>query len=71
MAVPPAPATPDLNKAYGAAGTTLVGGAITKIVLAIVNNKWPGMLTGLDDAIDTVIVAGLAFAGAWLIPHSH
>jgi hypothetical protein len=73
MAQPGPSITPpvDLNKAFGAAGATGLGGAVTKITMRIINTKWPGLLEGLDDPVDLVITTGLAFLGAWLTPHSH
>ena len=57
MAQPGPSITPpvDLNKAFGAAGATGLGGAVTKITMRIINTKWPGLLEGLDDPVDLVI----------------
>lgn len=68
-ALPPQ-APPDLNKAYGAGGSAVVAGALAKILIRVVNSKWPGFLDeSTTDAIDTLLVALVAFAGAYYVPH--
>jgi hypothetical protein len=60
----------DLNKAYGAGGSALIGGAIAKIIIRVVNYKWPGLLDpSMTDGIDDVAVAAMAFIGAYLTSH--
>ena len=60
----------DLNKAYGAGGAALVGGAVAKLLIRLINFKWPGFLDdGTAGAIDTISVAALAGVGAWVVPH--
>lgn len=59
-----------MNKAYGAGGGALIAGALAKIVIRILNVKWPGLVDdGTADAIDTVFVGVVAFAGAYFVPH--
>ena len=71
MASQPSGQTIDLNKAYGAAGSTVIAGALTKIIAHIINHKWPGTLDqDTVDEIDVVIVAAFGFLGAWLVPHA-
>ena len=72
MSTPAPPASPaDLNKAYGAGGATLIGGAVAKIVIHIINSSWPGWLdTDTANSVDTLVVAAIAFIGAYYIPHS-
>lgn len=57
------------SKAIGAGGTALVGGALAKITIKIINAKWPGFVDpDLVDAIDTLFVAGIAYLGAYIPP---
>jgi len=71
MAIPGLPSAPDMNKSFGAGGFALVGGAIAKIVIRVLNYKWPGFLDETTtDAVDDISVAGLAWFGAYIIPHS-
>lgn len=57
------------GKALGSAGATLVGGAITKILLTIAQHYWPWFVTDATrGAVDDVVVAMLAYVGAYLPP---
>lgn len=67
----PAPVGGDTNKALGAGAASLVGGAIAKIIIRVLNYKWPGLLDpSMTDGIDDVAVAAMAFYGAYLVPHT-
>lgn len=71
MSQQPNPPTVDINKAYGAGGATFLGGAISKIIIHTINTKWPGWVdTDTANSIDTLMVAVLAFLGAYYVPHS-
>jgi len=71
MAIPGLPSAPDMNKSFGAGGFALIGGAIAKLIIRYLNVKHPGFLDDTTtDAIDDIAVAGMAWAGAYFIPHS-
>lgn len=60
----------DQNKAIAAGSAALLGGAVMKILTRIINLRWPGFLDeGTTDALDTLVVGGIAYLGAYLIPH--
>lgn len=61
----------DLNKAFGAAGSAVVGGAVVTILIHILKIYAPNFLDPETvGAIQTIILAGMAYLGAWLTPHS-
>ena len=68
---PNPPSAPvDMNKTFGAGGFALFGGAVAKIIIRLINYAAPGFLDETtSEAIDTIAVAGLAWAGAYFIPH--
>jgi hypothetical protein len=54
-------------KAMAAGGSVLVAGALTKIVVRIIATKWPSFVDpDITDAIDTVLVAIVAYIGAYV-----
>lgn len=60
----------DWNKAYGAAGSATLGGALAKIVIRYLNYRYPGFVdASITDSIDTAVVGALAGFGAWIAPH--
>lgn len=71
MSVPAPPAAPiGMGKAYAAAGATVLGGALAKIVIRILNVRYPGFLDpGTIDALDTLFVGGLTTAAVYFTPH--
>ena len=65
------PGGSDTNKALGAGAATLFGGALAKIIIRVLNYKWPGLLDpNMTDGIDDLAVAGMAYYGAYFVPHS-
>lgn len=60
----------DRNKAYGAAGTVLLGGLVMRPVAHFANMRWPGMIDAdtLGDLTNLAAV-GFAYLGAWAAPH--
>lgn len=58
--------TPDI-RAYGAAGTATLGGAAAKVIIRVLDWKYPGFVdASITDPIDTLVVGALAGFGAWV-----
>lgn len=59
------------GKALASGGAVLVGSAITKVIMRIVGHNWPWFVDdGMNDAVDTITCAALAYIGAYLPPPS-
>jgi hypothetical protein len=73
MADPQAPLNPDngLNKMYAAGGASVIAGALTTVVVAIINGIDPSyhMTDTLQGAIETLVTTGLAMGAVYLTPH--
>lgn len=55
------------GKAIASGGCTLVGGAVSKIVLVIVGYHWPWFVAaGAGDSVDVVCVALIAYVAAYV-----
>ena len=66
---PTPPPVFDMNKALAAGGSTLLAGAVTKILVRIINVKWPGFLdSDTTDSIGVIVVALLSLIATYYMP---
>ena len=63
--------TPGIAKAVTGTSAALIGGAVAKIIIRILQVSTPGFLDAdVLDAIDVLSVAGIVGAATYIVPHS-
>jgi hypothetical protein len=75
MADAQAPLNPvaNLNKMYAAGGASVIAGALTTVIVAIINGIDPSyhMDATLQGAIETLVTTGLSMLAVYFTPHTN
>jgi len=59
-----------MGKAFAGLASSAFAGAVAKIVIRIINVKWPGFLDpDTLDAVGVLVTSGITFAAVYYTPH--